>query len=102
MYQPLEEIRKKDMIDKLHDEESSEEENIYNWASARPPEIPELIPVEKLSEKESPMSEIFPNTESEKETPISETPPKTDTSETEEEGTSKKTSSEEGEEDEED
>ncbi|XP_039176763.1 uncharacterized protein LOC120297795 isoform X4 [Crotalus tigris] len=51
MYQPLEEIRKKDMIDKLHDEESSEKENIYNWASARPPEIPELIPVEKLNKR---------------------------------------------------
>ncbi|XP_063158123.1 leucine-rich repeat-containing protein 37A2-like [Candoia aspera] len=48
MYQPLDEIRKKDMIDKLHDEESSEEEDIFNWASARPPEVPEPLPVETL------------------------------------------------------
>ncbi|KAM3823185.1 uncharacterized protein M6D78_018552 isoform 2-T2 [Vipera latastei] len=54
MYQPLDEIRKEVMIEKLHDEESTEEENIYNWANARPPVIPDFITVEKLEQMPPP------------------------------------------------
>ncbi|XP_053118424.1 uncharacterized protein LOC128330119 isoform X2 [Hemicordylus capensis] len=32
MYQPLDEVRKKSMVDKMHDEESSEDEDIFSWA----------------------------------------------------------------------
>ncbi|KAH0626961.1 hypothetical protein JD844_002290 [Phrynosoma platyrhinos] len=35
MYQPLDEARRKSMADKLHDEESSEEDELFNWANAR-------------------------------------------------------------------
>ncbi|XP_042329552.1 leucine-rich repeat-containing protein 37A-like [Sceloporus undulatus] len=50
MDHPLDDTRRKSMADKLHDEESSEEDELFNWANARPPSVPEAPPpVEKAS-----------------------------------------------------
>ncbi|XP_053116125.1 uncharacterized protein LOC128329273 isoform X4 [Hemicordylus capensis] len=49
MYQPLDEVRKKSMVDKMHDEESSEDEDIFSWARVpgAPPGPPSPSPVEQ-------------------------------------------------------
>nr|XP_016850005.1 PREDICTED: uncharacterized protein LOC103279261 [Anolis carolinensis] len=46
-YQPLDETRRKSMVNKLHDAESSDEEDIFNWANARPQAEP--LPAPKPS-----------------------------------------------------
>nr|XP_060637213.1 leucine-rich repeat-containing protein 37A2-like [Anolis sagrei ordinatus] len=48
-YQPLDETRRKSMVNKLHDAESSDEEDIFNWANARPPVVAEPLPAPKTS-----------------------------------------------------
>ncbi|XP_053122193.1 uncharacterized protein LOC128332031 isoform X3 [Hemicordylus capensis] len=49
MYQLLDEVRKKSMVDKMHDEESSEDEDIFSWARVpgAPPGPPSPSPVEQ-------------------------------------------------------
>ncbi|XP_062983944.1 leucine-rich repeat-containing protein 37A2-like [Elgaria multicarinata webbii] len=106
MYQPLDEIRKKNMVDKLHDEESSEEDDIFNWANARPPEVPEpplekpssvkLEPAPEPPAKKASSKKLAPVVEK-AETTTAESSPKIESSGAEEEegteGASKKPSS---------